>query len=155
MASQRKSPIPSSERRRLLVLASAVSLTNARAAFPKDWVKPIISSVLLPAHAQTSETTATLENVAGCYYFGDSSVIIVYESGLVEVRIPNAFPLNDDYMDEDGFFVLCDSTPANPVFRVCLWGTYIPNSNELSGEYGDAIGRKPFTAVAGDCPGSV
>jgi len=51
------------ERRRLLALITVGGATSY--ALPTTWVSPIINSVVLPAHAQTSTTCVTDIQVGG------------------------------------------------------------------------------------------
>lgn len=60
-------------RRTLLVVLSAVGI----AAFPKAWTKPIINSVITPAHAQTSCVNISDVTVTGKWRFTDQASMSV------------------------------------------------------------------------------
>lgn len=72
------------ESRRRLLQGLAVTL-------PAAWTRPVVESVVLPAHAAVSPSTCSAE--AGCYIVGGSSFQWPGGSGPFEV---NAFDGSDD-----------------------------------------------------------
>lgn len=66
---------PTNNRRKLLSTVAATA--TASVVVSKQWVKPIIESVVLPAHAKTSNEV--IISCSGCYVFGSTNSILFDE----------------------------------------------------------------------------
>lgn len=62
------------KRKRRVALQSLVVASAAVPFMPKQWAKPVVSALVLPVHAQTSESTRTPEPTT---YYGVSSFAAV------------------------------------------------------------------------------
>ena len=136
-------------RRKLLKsIAAGSGAIVAGKTLPESWVRPVVDSIILPAHAQTSCV------VAGCYASPSSAppnqtiIITVSDAGLVTVSSGGATGTDTISPPNDlAFSVDINNDPAFGPFIVT--GTLVCNGTELSGEFGN-LG--PYTATKNTCP---
>lgn len=80
--------------RRKLLVASIASGAAVITAAPSSWVKPLVSAVVLPAHAQTSTPTPSVDVSVSMIDFGDTDLntlnrqsIVITNTGDIDVSI--------------------------------------------------------------------
>ena len=108
------SDINSSESRRKLLksIAAGTGAVVAGKSLPEIWTKPVVDSVLLPAHAQTSQVLAGFYSASGLAQLDD---------GLLETLIPSAhaaFPSDYCFHVNSSGSVLIQVMVAGSVYQV-------------------------------------
>ena len=143
-------------RRKLLKsLAAGSGAVIAGKSLPESWSKPVVDSVMLPAHAQTSPSPCTPCLVAATYCVGSgtgSIVVAVATNGTVTVSY-SAFDTSPQTDNVDpcagGAFSVSDTSGNN---TVTISGT-IPCGNAASIDIveTDGVGSTNRTATQAAC----
>ncbi len=121
---------PRKERRRTLrtILAGGILVSGSQAV-PRTWTKPMVESIILPVHAQTTEADnepIDCTTPAGCYSLTEEGFgpYIIWDGGLVNENVEQRNGSCDGQVglvisrlvlapDEESAKILCDPD-ANP-----------------------------------------
>ncbi len=154
-------------RRKLITAVAGLGLVST---LPKEWSKPLINSVLVPAHAQTSPEVPEVPEVPdGCSGFetepiAEPIVITVSATQIIgPIIIERTDPLAFDGFQESETTTSCSATD-NFSEEITFDGTIDSANNEITGNFilrqfcGDALVCEQITtytasqtpAVAGD-----
>lgn len=114
MKDNKKNEEDQMNRRSLLTIASIASLAV--------WHKPVINSVVLPAHAQTSCANILDVDVIGNWRFEDSSGNVLEIDFINEttLRVDNASVTQSWYRDSNNGNLMLDIVGSRPPLRVSI-----------------------------------
>lgn len=132
-----------SRRKLLKSIAAGSGAVIAGKSLPKDWTRPVVDSVMLPAHAVTSCIIA-----GGYCVVGTPLVIVVLADGTVQVSLGIYSGTGSVNPDPDDFFDILLDRLAAPL-RVT--GTVVCNSTSISGDIVDGGTPSAYTATEGTC----
>lgn len=135
---------PNDSRRKLLKsIAAGSGAVVAGKSLPESWSKPVVNSVLLPAHAETTTGSGPIPapccDIDGTYcgIFGDgaSIEITVESSGVLTIVLQNGENTIDSSVDCDGgsFNTAEDNPDALPGATV-VTGTVVCNRGPIVGK---------------------
>jgi hypothetical protein len=156
-------------RRKLLkTIAAGGGVVVAGKSLPDSWTRPVVDSVMLPAHAQTSPGSGTGGGTGGggtgsCLVTGDycagqgtgagagSMVIRVSADGTIAVFIGNQVPGTDSIDPTTGgsFAVVINSGAGSGSGggTITVTGTVVCGSTTISGTETDSDGTRSYTAT--------
>ena len=134
-----------SRRKLLKSIAAGSGAVIAGKSLPESWSRPVVDSVLLPAHAVTSCA------ITGLYCNLNNDLFIeVLADGTVAVNIGGFTGQDTVSPIAGGFFDILTDRAAAPL-RVT--GTVVCNSTAISGDIIDGGGTPSgYTADRGSCP---
>lgn len=128
-------PVVNDARRDLLkALATGAGYVAVRLALPAAWSAPVIASMSLPAHAQTSEAScdASTQPATG----GVVSVSVASRVVSVTMNTPAAAQTNRQAV------YLCEINPAG---QTNIVSTLVPSGNAVSAKRVEELTRAPGT----------
>lgn len=141
-------------RRNLLktIMAGSGAVVAAK-SLPESWTKPVVDSVILPSHAQTSPCTPCLVAQTYCVGGGQGSIVInVAIDGTVTVDLGRCGIATDTVDPCTGGTFEVDYADGNGCNNVSVTGT-IPCgvTDSIQIVETDGQGSTPRTATTGNC----
>ena len=155
-----------SRRKLLLSIAAGSGAVVAGRSLPETWTKPLVNSVLLPAHASTTEATETLPEetppdeccdidgtYCGLFEEGSSVEITVDIDGAISVLLYGDITASASVNCTGGSFNTADDTPPGIVGAPGVTGTVSCGRGPISGSIAFGGGLHGYTATIDGCSG--